>query len=112
MISNLDIQAAYNYLYECMRNYIWDVDVIEILANIEVTSYDAFVDRDKLAKLLDSLYREIKDCFEDDEDFETAYTEFKDIVDGDDAQYVPLYKVNEVIVKEDVHEDKKDQLRE
>ena len=104
MISSAELQNAYNNFYKEMRKYIWDLDVVEILADLEVTVYDAFVDREKLASVLSNIEREIRDYFEDDEDLENAFTELRELSENEDDQYVPLFKVNEVLIKEETDE--------
>lgn len=105
MVSSQELQNAYNWFYECMREYVWDMDVVEILAELEVGVYDAFPDREKLVKTAERLEREIREFYKDDEDLEKSFTELKELIDSDDRLYLPLYKVNEVLVKEDNDED-------
>ena len=105
MVSSQELQNAYNWFYECMREYVWDMDVVEILAELEVGVYDAFPDKEKLVKTAERLEREIREFYKDDEDLEKSFTELKELIDSDDRLYLPLYKVNEVLVKEDNDED-------
>ena len=56
MTYSIDFQNAYVDLYRLMRNYIWDLDVVEMLADVEVATYDAFIDLEKLNKMYQKLY--------------------------------------------------------
>lgn len=55
MILTTRLQELYNNLYVHMRQYIWDVNVIDLLADIEIESYTAFPDVDKLRSKLTQL---------------------------------------------------------
>ena len=109
MLNSQELQNAYNWFYECMREYVWDMDVVEILAELEVGVYDAFPDKEKLVKTAERLEREIREFYKDDEDLEKSFTELKELIDSDDRLYLPLYKVNEVLVKEDNDEDQENE---
>ena len=101
MISSTEFQSAYNWFYEEMRKYIWDLDVVEILAELEVTAYDAFVDREKLLRVLTALEREIREFFEDDQDLKDSFDGLMELAESDEKEYVPLFQVNEVLIKEE-----------
>lgn len=101
MISCSELQTAYNDFYACMREYVWDMDVVEILAELEVECYDAFPDREKLLQTAEKLERELFRDFKEDEELKTSFDALKKIIEDDASIYVPLFKVNEVLVKED-----------
>lgn len=91
MIASNEIQQAYCKLYQAMREYLWDVDTLEDLADVEVITFDSFIDKDKLKLALSQLNRDISATIREDEDLESAYNNFKEIVDTDEPQYVELY---------------------
>ena len=101
MNSSVDVQAAYNDLFSNMRNYIWDLDVVELLADVEVDTYDAFIDKEKLQKDYQKLYTTVVDEARNnkDEELEKAADAFKDIieqaVEDEEPAYFELYQVQE-----------------
>ena len=110
MLSCNDYRRAYQDLYSAMRSYLWGVDVFEILANLEVSVYDAFVDVETVDRCFSKLERAIKalDVDKDDEDVAEALKNFRELLDDKESQqYLPIYKVNEVLPEsdEDVVED-------
>lgn len=42
MISAKQLQSSYNNLYECLRNYIWPYDVVNTIAELEISVYNTF----------------------------------------------------------------------
>jgi len=99
MLSCDDYRTAYQALYAAMRNYVWGVDVVEALANLEVAVYDAFVDVETTKKYFDRVDRAIRslDVDKDDEELSAALDDFSDLLEEQAEQYHPLYKVNEVV---------------
>lgn len=107
MICSVDFQNAYVDLFALMRNYIWDLDVVEMLADVEVDTYDAFLDLEKLSKDFQRLYSEIKEVAQDNDDKELQESadSFKkmieDAINNEESAYLDLYKVQEAAVHED-----------
>lgn len=108
MTCSVDFQNAYVDLYGYMRNYIWDLDVVEMLADVEVDTYDAFIDLEKLSRDFQKLYEEVKDVAKenDDEDLIKSADAFKKMIDDALAEdeptaYLDLYKVQETAIDED-----------
>lgn len=115
MNSSVDIQVAYNDLFSNMRNYIWDLDVVEMLAEVEVDAYDAFVDKEKLQRDYQKLYTTVVDEARNnkDEDLEKAADAFKDIIEQSiedkDPAYFELYQVQETV---DIPKEEKEEEEE
>lgn len=104
MICSVDFQNAYVELYTLMRNYIWDLDVVEMLADVEVAVYDAFIDIDKLNRCFQRLYPEVVDVAKDnsDEEMQDSADAFKKMIDdavaSDESAYMDLHRVQETAI--------------
>lgn len=98
MIAAAMIQQAYIDLYRQIRNYIWDYDTVVKLAELEVASYMAFPDIDKVRYALDQLKIELNssDVYAEDEDLQKAVDDFNDTLDGADQVFYGLEVPQEV----------------
>lgn len=94
------LQAIYNDLYALFRNYIWEFDVIELLADLEVEVYQAFPDVDKLKSKLKKLRQAVSHTavFDDDEELEAVFDEFEETLDEVEGIYANLKSFKEVVV--------------
>ena len=97
MLSFNDFQRAYKDIYINMRNYIWGVDVVELLANLEVAVYDTFMDKQTVETYFHRLRKAIDALRIDDEDLHKSLDDFQTLLDSDEELYAPLYRVAEVI---------------
>ena len=98
LLNSAYFRVSYERFYQEMRNYLWDLATLEILADVQETTYQSFIDLHDLQNKLTRLYQFIRPVAEDDEYLQKAYDEFKDVVDENlDAQlYCTLYQVEEV----------------
>lgn len=98
MIAAAMIQQAYIDLYRQIRNYIWDYDTVVKLAELEVASYMAFPDIDKVRYALDQLKIELNssDVYAEDEDLQKAVDDFSETLDGADQVFYGLEVPQEV----------------
>ena len=104
MITQQDLARKYVKLYECVRQYIWPVETVQDLAELEVATYERFPEIEEIRKKFDVFYRDIQlECLED-EDLNREVKAFKDIIESDDKIYSKLIKVNEVQTYEDTKE--------
>ena len=72
MISCNVIQQLYIDLYRCLRRYIWDFNVIKIIAQLEVLCYTAFSDIHDICNCLNNLYSLISPACSDDDELHQA----------------------------------------
>lgn len=103
MITSPDVQAVYADLFSNMRNYIWDLDVVEMLADVEVDTFDAFIDMDKLSKDYQKLFPmviAVADS-EADKELKDSAEAFKQLIENviadEEPAYLDLYRVQETI---------------
>lgn len=104
-INSADIQSTYTWLFDRMRNYIWDLDVIEMLADVEVDTYDAFIDCEKLRKDFVRLYPIVKSVAVENKDDELLESldafqkRIDDSLEENATAYFDLYQVQETPVE-------------
>ena len=99
MIAAAILQSAYNDLYKEIRNYIWDYDTVEKLADLETAVYMVFPDLDKVRNNLNKLRNDISsaDVYEEGRELQKAFDRFEERLDGADAVYYGLQAPVEVI---------------
>lgn len=103
MTCSADLQSAYEWLYSRMRNYIWDLDVVEMLADVEVDTFDAFIDYEKAEKDFNKLYTAVKDVADanKDEELLKSADDFKkliqDALEDESPAVFSLLKVQETV---------------
>lgn len=92
MISSTQFQLAYNRLYKYIREYIWDFETINALADLEIETYKSFPDLDTLSKCLSTLKRLVNntEVLLDDEDLNDAFERFQGLLDTKDTLYANL----------------------
>lgn len=95
MISLADIQNAYVDLYTQLRKYIWDYDVAEDIAELEIASFKAFPELVEVSDKLVKLESRIREVVEQDEDLKSALDNFIKLVSEDTSCYYKLCSVIE-----------------
>lgn len=103
-ITSTDIQNKYQKLYTYLMDFLWDFDVFEKIADLEISIYDTFPDKDNMLKCLKELQYEIKDTYEDlaendDPGFEDAFKALQKSIDdyAPDNALVELYSVEQPV---------------
>ncbi len=98
MLSSNDLQSVYIKLYKNLRNYIWDFQIVEMIANLEISVYKVFPDVNEIRNNLISLKNNIKDVLSDDEDLSVSFQNFSDTLDSEDITiYAKLNQLRGVI---------------
>lgn len=100
MITSKQIQNHYNKLYSCLRNYIWPIQAVSDIADLEVEVYRSFPDKDKLDSVFSKIKNHCRDI-EDDEDLKQELEGFGDILNKATNIYSKLDKRVEVTDNED-----------
>lgn len=90
--SNIEIQETYNNLYRCMRSYLWNVRVVNLLIDIQDEVYKAFPDVQKLKRMIQKLKAEVKPTiiYNEDDLLQKCLDAFDEITDD---TYVPLFTI-------------------
>lgn len=113
-LSSQEFRNLYEKFYSRIRNYLWPVETLKVLAEVEANIYSAFIDYSKLGKDLDRLKTHIKDTMEDDKYLDDSYNKIVKLLeeaeqDGFDP-YLSIYQVQEVdpeLSKQLINTDKK-----
>ena len=101
MISSTDFQQAFVRLFSAMRKYVWEFNVIEMLADLEVAIYDAFMNVPNAKQVFEKLQKEVKYKVTDDEDLDDALAEMAELFDAASTDsYYRLYQVQEAVKDE------------
>lgn len=99
MITATALQTAYNKLYAEFRNYIWDFDIVELLADLEIEVYQTFPDMNNVKSKFQKLKRQVSftDAFQD-ESLKDVFDHFEEIIDSTDGIYADLKSFKEVVI--------------
>ena len=104
IITSSDLRVKYEALYEFLMQFLWEFEVVQDLAHLEIAIYQAFPDKDEMLRYLHELNRDISYTYnemaeDDDEDFKKAFEDLSEAIDEydpDNAGY-ELYSVEEVV---------------
>lgn len=104
IVSSIDIQNAYQKLYVFLMEYLWDYKVVEALANLEISCYKTFPDKDEMLKYLDELRKGIQATYnelskDDEPEFEKACNKLANTIEDymSDSALVEIYSVSEPV---------------
>lgn len=99
MTSTSEYQILYNDLYEAMRRYIWDLDVVVALADVEIECYKRFPDIRALKDKISSLRYLISGYTlnESGEELFEALDAFDDYYEDQDNLYAKVETFKEVL---------------
>lgn len=104
MITSSDIQVKYEKLYEFLMDFLWEFQVVQALANLEIAIFKRFPDKEEMLKYLTELNRGISytynDLADDDKiEFKEAYEDLETAINDFDGETAgcELYSVEEVI---------------
>ncbi len=99
MTATSEYMLLYNDLYVKMRRYIWDIDVIEALADVEIECYKKFPDLRELENKVSNLRYLVSETDVDDEELFEAFDAFNDYYGEQDDLYSKIETFREVAVK-------------
>lgn len=100
IITAASLQKSYNKLYTQFRNYVWEFDIIESLADLEVEIYQTFPDMGKVKSKYKKLRQEVSytGAFQHYEELKEAFDTFEESLDEADELYVNIKSFKEVVV--------------
>lgn len=104
-ISNLDLQQLYIDLYKELRRYIWPINTVSAIADLEVATFKACPTLDDIRLSLDTLKYLLRDKLAEDDDLKTAFDAFQSSIQDIDTVYTILNKVEEVIPVENTEDE-------
>jgi len=104
MITSSDLRVKYETLYEFLMQFLWEFEVVQDLAYLEIAIYQAFPDKDEMVRCLNELKRDISYTYnemaeDDDADFKEAFEDLEGAINDYDPETVgfELYNVEEVV---------------
>ena len=95
----MDIQKAYNKMYSEFRNYLWDMDTIVMLGDIELEAYNLFIDLDKLKGLLKRMKSQVNGAKSKPDDFKDLLEKIEEFIEVVDKmneqgnQSIPIFNL-------------------
>lgn len=105
MLNSKDLSRHYVKLYEHMREYVWDADTVEALAELEIAVYSRFPDIDSVQRKLSYLVSLIRSVISENDELSDVITQFSETLNSCEGTYSELPRVKEVTVNADNHED-------
>lgn len=101
-ITSSDIQVKYEQLYSFLMNYLWEFQVVQALAELEIAVFKRFPDKDEMSRCLRTLRHSISSTYNDlnendEPEFKDAYEELEEAIENYDESGCELYSVQEVI---------------
>lgn len=96
MIDLPDLKKYYVKMYEEIRNYIWDFNTVECLAELEVSVYRRFPDLSEIRNKFNRFYLCISNICEDDEELNNAVISFKNLINSTNQTYARIIQPQEV----------------
>lgn len=99
MISSKELQNEYVKMYEKIREYIWPFETVKRLADLEVSVYTTFPSPEQIKKDFNTLYLDIRDMFDDDDELKEVVEDFKKTIETLESEtfYSKLNQVQEAV---------------
>lgn len=102
VITSSDIQVRYEQLYQFLMDFLWEFRVVQAIANLEISIFKRFPDKDEMQRCLRALKIEISHTYnemsqDDDDEFKEAVEDLEDAIDNFEDPGCELYCVEEVI---------------
>lgn len=94
-----ELQNVYVDLYIQFRNYVWNFDTIEALADLETAVYQKFPDIDDIKKKFKDFKKLVSSTgtYNNDEELKEAFSEFEDMLDKVEEIFADIETYEEVI---------------
>lgn len=102
VITSSDIQVKYEQLYKFLMDFLWEFNVVQDIARLELAIFKRFPDKEEMEKCLRDLNRSISYTYnelsEDDEkEFKEAVEALESAIEDYEEPGCELYAVEEVI---------------
>ncbi len=108
VITSQDIQNSYINLYYFMMDYLWDLKVVKELAELEISIYKRFPDKDEMSNCLHKLHYDIQNTYNElADDGEGDFKKYYEALDSTIENFDPnsgyeIYTVAPVLDPEEV----------
>lgn len=90
MVTSKQIQNLYTKLYPCLREYIWPMDNVVDIAELEIAVFDRFPDLDNIKNRFRKIEYMCKPLINDDEDLKLKLDKFNNFLDNSNTIYAKL----------------------
>lgn len=104
IVTSSDIQVKYEKLYEFLMQFLWEFEVVQDLANLEIAIFQRFPDKDEMLHCLRELEHSISYTYnelaeDDDTEFKDAFDDLATAIEEFDPEKAgcELYSVEEVV---------------
>lgn len=104
VITSSDLQVKYEKLYKFLMNYLWEFQTVQALADLEISIFKRFPDKDEMLNCIRELKLAISSTYDelaeaDDEDFKSAFEDLESAIEEFDPETTgcELYQVEEVV---------------
>lgn len=104
VVTSADIQVAYEHLYSILMDFLWEFHVVQDIANLEISIFQRFPDKEEMQRCLQKLKFEIQHTYnelaEDDEtEFKDAVEDLEQVIEDYDEENTgcELYAVEEFV---------------
>ena len=102
VITSSDLQVKYEKLYTFLMKFLWEFAVVQDLANLEISIFKRFPDKDEMLKYLKELDYDISHTYNelaeaDDEEFKNAFEDLQASIEKFENPGCELYSVEEFI---------------
>lgn len=109
VITSSDIQVCYEQLYEFLMDFLWEFQVVQALANLEIAVFKRFPDKDEMLRCLRDLKVNISQTYnelnkDDKPEFKEAFDKLEEAINDFDEEKsgCELYCVEELISEREV----------
>ena len=112
-INSQDIQNAYMKFYAFMMQYLWNLDVVKNLANLEISIFQRFPDKEEMEKRINALELQIKDTMKDEEnpenkDFLESFETLKEYIQEYADNGYEIYNLQPAVNVEEILDESED----
>lgn len=97
MTANTELQNLYMKLYHQVRKFIWDVEVVTCLANLEVSIFNAFPDISEARRNFHRFRSKVSFMEREDEELRQCLNDLQSKLDDLKEVYAKLDQVQEVV---------------
>lgn len=112
-INSQDIQNVYMKFYTFMMQYLWNLDVVKNLANLEIAVFQRFPDKEEMEKAVNALEIQIKDTMKDEENpenkgFLESFETLKEYIQEYTDNGYEIYNLQPAVNVEEILEESED----
>lgn len=90
MLDLVDLKKYYVNMYKEIRNYIWDFNTVECLAELEVSVFRRFPDLVEIRSKFKKFYCCISNICLEDEELDNSVISFKNLINSTNEIYARI----------------------